>query len=142
MISTMPVQRLLQQYQNLSIASLPQLMELYANDVIFQDPLQVSHGKMALKAHLSKLLSRLNSFQLEPHTPLYCEHQAAIKWRLHITDPKLCNGRGITIDGCSLVQFHQLIENQQDYFDVSSLIYDHLPGVGSVSRWLKQKVCE
>ena len=54
--------------------------------------------------------------------------------------PKLKSGEKIVVSGHSyLVSFEDKVITHRDYFDVGSMLYEHLPLIGYGISWIKKK---
>lgn len=74
---------------------------------------------------------------LETNTPM---QEACLFWTMTYQHSKLNNGQPITVDGMSRLQFQQKIHFHRDYFDAGQMLYQHVPLLGRVINWLKNRV--
>lgn len=135
----MVIEQLKAQYQTLSTDNLAALMALYAPDVEFRDPLHQISGQSQLHHYFEKLLVNTLSCQFDFHHSLIQNQQATLSWTMSFTHRQLNRQRPIYVEGCSWLQFNQLVYFHRDYFDVSALLHDHLPVLGALSKWLKKR---
>lgn len=135
----MIIEQLKAQYQVLSKDNLSSLMALYTPDVDFQDPLHHLSGQDQLRHYFEKLLNNTLSCQFEFHQCIIQNQQATLNWTMSFSHRLLNRQRPIHVEGCSWLRFNQLIYFHRDYFDVSTLLHDQLPLLGSLSKWLKNR---
>ena len=69
--------------------------------------------------------------------------EAAIYWQMHLRHKKINSGNTITVEGHSLLrrQDNRVIYHR-DYFDIGSMIYEHLPVLGWIIRLIKRKASD
>jgi hypothetical protein len=130
-------------YQQLSVDNLHLLATIYHSDVIFIDPLHQVQGFEELERYFQKLYANLLECRFQIKTVIANENQAAVTWQMDYQHPKLNQGNTVTVAGCSHLRaaagkviFHQ------DYLDVGAMLYEQVPVVGQVIRWLKTKATQ
>lgn len=120
------------------------LYELYTQDVVFTDPLHRIEGVYALEAYFRQLYENVTACHFDFHERLMQGRQGYVTWTMHLRHPRLANGRLLTVEGCSQLVFAagapQRVCRHRDYFDVGAMLYEHLPLVGSLVRWTKQRI--
>lgn len=116
--------------------------EIYAPEVHFSDPLHNVHGLQAMKDYFGELYANIQDLRFEFHQ---CESMTAgqglLRWTMTYRHPRLAGGRPVSVDGCSCIFFRdELVYRHIDYFDAGALIYEHVPLLGSIIRWLKRRL--
>ena len=111
--------------------------KLYEPDVVFQDPLRRTEGLVALRNHFQKLNRNLKVARFQFGPTFVQGTEAALAWTMTL---ELRRGprRPIVVPGITHLRFADRITYQQDHFDAGALIYEHIPLLGSVIRWLKR----
>lgn len=127
------------QYAKLDTMNLSNLKELYSPDVIFKDPVHKLRGLVAVEDYMASLCENISEGQFEYLDQLVSDHTAYIKWDMHYRHPRLGNEL-ITVRGVSQIQFDSHIYYHEDSYDMGSLLYDHLPILGTTTRWLKRRL--
>lgn len=114
------------------------LDDLYDPNVRFEDPLHKVEGRAALLEYFNKLNSQLEYADFEFGVPVCSENAAAVPWvmTMALKKPK----QVISIPGISHLTFAERILTQRDYFDVGASLYEKLPIMGPLLRWIKKKV--
>lgn len=122
------------------------LYELYTEDVIFIDPFHRIEGIGALEAHFRKLYENVTACRFSFHHRLAREKHAYVTWTMHLTHPRLAGGRPVTVEGCSQLEFSVQeplrVCRHRDYFDAGAMLYEQVPGLACMVRWLKRRVTQ
>jgi len=115
------------------------LPELYAPDVVFEDPLHRIEGLAALTAYFARLNAKVESAEFVFGTQVVGESEAAIEWVMTIRTRR--PRQTIVVPGVSVLRFAaDRITSQRDYFDVGAMLYERLPLFGWMLRRLKRLV--
>ena len=67
------------------------------------------------------------------------EKTAYVKWVMHFRHPRLGN-RLISVRGVSHLKYGEKIEYHEDFYDMGAMLYEQLPVLGNVTRWLKLRL--
>ncbi|MCE8002982.1 nuclear transport factor 2 family protein [Billgrantia ethanolica] len=120
------------------------LYELYTRDVTFIDPFHRIEGLKALEAHFLKLYENVTECHFAFHDSLRVEQRAYVTWTMQLRHPRLAGGNLIAVEGCSQLTFSpaepQRVCLHRDYFDAGAMLYEQLPAIGGMVRWLKRRV--
>ena len=135
------LQSFAQRFATLDTHNLDLLNDLYSEDVEFRDPLHQINGLPALRAYFAQLYAKVPEchYRFEGTDELEPGH-GYIRWILHFRHPQLAGGQLISLQGCSHLRWHERVHFHQDYFDAGALLYEHVPAMGSVIRWLKGRL--
>jgi SnoaL-like domain len=111
------------------------LADLYATDVVFDDPLHHIEGREALARYFQRLNAGLIEGRFVFGDGLVGPNAAMLPWtmRLHLKRFR----RPIVVPGCSHLRFDSLVTHQRDYLDAGALIYEHVPLLGAIVRRIK-----
>lgn len=118
------------------------LYEVYTDDVIFSDPLHHVEGCAALSRYFAAMYKNVEHCQFVYHTRQRQDRQAFVTWTMTFVHPKLAGGRMIKVEGCSALTFADdgRVARHRDYFDAGAMLYEHIPVMGRVIRWLKHRL--
>lgn len=118
------------------------LYEVYTEDIVFSDPLHKITGREALERYFSNMYENVEECQFHYHTHQLQDNQAFVTWTMAFVHPKLAGGRRIEVEGCSALTFSEdgRVMRHRDYFDAGAMLYEHLPLMGSILRWLKKRL--
>ena len=127
-------------YHEPSAAGLKRLDRLYTQDIEFRDPLHAIHGILAFKGYLKSVYdgpSDIRFTYLDEHCS---EHWASINWIATYRHGALGGGRTLELRGTTQIRFTDRIYYQEDFFDVGAMVYQHLPLLGPVVRYLNRRI--
>ncbi|MGM0543603.1 MAG: nuclear transport factor 2 family protein [Pseudomonadota bacterium] len=118
------------------------LYEVYTEDIEFNDPLHHIEGREALQRYFAAMYANVAHCQFVYHRRQCQGRQAFVTWTMTFAHPRLAGGRSIEVDGCSALTFADdgRVSGHRDYFDAGAMLYEHLPLMGRVIRWLKQRL--
>lgn len=134
------VQHLVNFYSEFSLESVDRLGEVYDRDVVFQDPINVLHGLASLQDYFREMMQGVKSCRFEILSTEILTTQAAIEWRMFYAHPRLNHGLEIVVEGVSLVTGDDRIKRHRDYFDLGSMLYEHVPVIGYAVKRLKRRL--
>lgn len=136
---TPPVVALFKQvFARLGPDSVMPLDRLYAPDVVFEDPLHRLVGRDAVAAYFARLNARVESAEFAFTGEVLGTGTAAMTWTMTVRTRR--PRKVIVVPGVSVLVFDDLVTAQRDYFDVGAMLYEQLPGVGWLLRWVKRQV--
>lgn len=114
------------------------LNEIYAEDIIFTDPIHKIKGIENLKSYFKNLDDNLieGSFHFSDESSH--DNTVYLQWEMNLTlkRPK----KKIQASGISVLTIEQKITKQRDYFDAGELFYENIPVLGGIIRFLKKKI--
>ena len=116
------------------------LPRLYTEDVEFRDPVHTLNGRLALRRYLSRLYANCNSVRFEYTDEHVSEHSASIAWLMRLSHPRLARGREIEVRGLTLIRFSDRIFYQEDFYDLGSMLYRHIPVLGRIIRYINGRL--
>jgi len=120
-------------------ADLSRLREFYSDTVLFKDPIHEIRGLVELEDYFTSLCAELSDCRLEYLDEIVAEDAAYVKWVMHFRHPRLGN-RLISVRGVSHIKFGEKIDYQEDFYDMGAMLYEQLPVLGNVTRWLKLRL--
>lgn len=135
------LQRFAHAFTELDASCLARLDELYSVDIRFQDPLHRIDGLCALRDYFAQLYANVRDVRYDFHAfDEVGPGEGYLRWTLHFRHPRLAGGTPIALQGCSYLRWKDRVYLHQDYFDAGALLYEHLPLLGPVIRWLKRRL--
>ena len=114
------------------------LADLYAAEVVFEDPLHRIVGLDALAAYFARLNARVEFAEFAFGTQVVTAGEAALTWTMTVRTRR--PRQTIVVPGVSVIRFGERVTHQRDYFDVGAMLYERLPVLGWVLRRLKRLV--
>lgn len=133
--------RVIEAYQNLDLTKLDEVATLYTSDVFFEDPTYGVQGKTAVLAHFSNTFKKLQGCSFTFHRTVSDGADIFLAWTMTAKHPKVLKGKVVRVEGASYLKTRNgKIYYHRDYFDMGSLLYEHLPLIGKVIQKIKQRV--
>lgn len=127
-------------YGDLMCADLAALDRIYAGNVEFRDPIHRLNGLPALQDYLAASLANVQECRFEFLDQLCADQVAYIKWNMHFRHPRLAGGERLSVRGMSQLLFTDRIYFHEDSYDMGQMLYEHLPLVGGLTRWLRGRL--
>ncbi len=134
-------QRVKEAYQTLASESVADVESLYTNDVYFEDPSHAIQGKTQLIRYFDKMFRNIEHCSFTFHSTITDGSNVCLTWTMFLNHPKLRRGDTIRIEGASYLKTRNgKIYYHRDYFDMGSMLYEHLPFLGRIILRLKQRL--
>ena len=134
------VARIVALYETLTPAALPQLATIYTDDARFKDPFNEVQGVPAIRAIFEHMYRTLDGPRFIVHERVVQGTQCFLSWDFVFRLKR--GGKLITVRGASHLQLAAdgRIAVHRDYWDVAEELYEKLPLLGALMRWLKRRV--
>lgn len=128
-------------YQKLSTDNLSLLEVIYHKNVTFVDPIHQIQGFDNVSQYFEGLYQNLHSCEFTITDVIAVDGKAAIYWEMTYSHKKLNQGRPVTVLGNSYIkgQDNKVIYHR-DFLDLGEMIYEQLPILGRIIKWIKIKV--
>lgn len=128
-------------YTSLDLATLEALPGVYHSQVTFADPVAVHQGLRAVDSYFRKLLAGCTRCDFRIREQRFDADSGFVNWTMTFANPRLNAGRAIDVDGSSVLRIRDdRIEYQRDYYDMGAMIYEQLPILGSVVRYIRGRM--
>ena len=134
------VARIVDAFEALTPADLPRLGDFYAPDADFKDPFNEVRGVPAIQQVFAHMYVALDAPRFVVLDVIAQGDQCVLTWdfifRFRRFSRALQTVRGashLKLDASGLITLHR------DYWDVAEELYEKLPGVGALMRWLKRQ---
>ena len=120
------------------------LEKVYSDDVFFVDPIDSHQGIDEVKAYFSKLSDQAQSCRFDIHVVAKCEdnHENLdflVNWTMHL-DLK-GSSKTIILPGTTQLKVRDdKICYHKDYYDLGTMVYEHIPVLGWIIRKIKAKL--
>jgi hypothetical protein len=134
------IDRLVVLFESLSPGDLARLGEVYAAEAQFKDPFNEVRGVPAIRAVFEHMYVALDRPRFIVRDIVVQGDQCLLTWDF-LFHLRRFNSELQTVRGASHLKFDAsgLIEVHRDYWDVAEELYEKLPGIGSLMRWLKRR---
>jgi len=115
--------------------------QFYAQDIHFEDPLGEIRGLPAMKAYYRNLYENVISIRFDFSSVVTQGDEQVGVWTMYLKAKNLNGGQEIAVKGTSHVKYKNgRAVYHRDYFDMGEFIYEHIPFVSSVVKFIKQKL--
>lgn len=139
---TAAVHRLAQLYEQLSPEMLPQLAQCYASAARFKDPFNDLQGTAAILRVFEHMFATLEQPRFIVTQRIVQGDQAFLVWEFYfrlrhkrVRDEQFIRGTThLQFDPQGLVALHR------DYWDTAEELYEKLPLLGTLMRWLRRQM--
>jgi limonene-1,2-epoxide hydrolase len=134
------IARIVQAFEQLTPDDLPRLGEIYTADARFKDPFNEVQGVPAIRAVFEHMYATLDGPRFVIHDVVAQDEQCFLTWDF-VFRMRRFNREEQTVRGGSHVKLAPdgRIASHRDYWDVAEELYEKLPVVGSLMRWLKRR---
>ncbi len=132
---------IVQAYEALSPQGLAQLSQIYTEDARFKDPFNEVQGVPAITAIFEHMFRTLEAPRFVVHEAVVQGRQCFLIWDF-IFGLKGKAQPPLVVRGASHLRLAEdgRIEQHRDYWDVAEELYEKLPVLGALMRWLKRRV--
>lgn len=130
-------------YQTLSIDNLDLLESIYAQDITFIDPIHQIQGFDNLRQYFQGLYQNLSCCHFQIDNVISQSNQAAIYWQMTYQHPKLNKGQLVCVYGSSHLKAESgKVIYHRDFLDLGAMLYEQLPLLGKIIRWIKTRAAK
>ena len=136
------VQRLVNYFENLSPQSVDQLASIYAPNARFKDPFNEVHGIAAIQGIFAHMFVALTKPRFVITKQILQGEDCFLTWEFRFAFKTYQPGTEQVILGATHVVFspNGQVCLHRDYWDAAQELYEKLPLVGALIRWLKKRV--
>jgi limonene-1,2-epoxide hydrolase len=114
------------------------LDQLYTEDVRFRDPISTVTGLVDLRRYFERFAELSAGAHFEIGDTIVQPGQAAIFWTMVMVDKDGSEAR--RFQGVSHLKVSDRIYEERDYFDLGDAVYDHVPVVGWLTRFVRSRL--
>jgi len=121
-------------FNRLDAENLELLDSLYAEDVLFRDPLHEIQGLGALRAYFARLYAGVAACHFDFEAQALSGDTAMLTWTMHLRLHRFRRGETLALPGATHLRLDARVRYHRDYFDVGALLYERLPVLGALLR--------
>lgn len=130
-------------FTRFNLSNLDRLESVYADSVLFKDPVHELTGVADMRGYLAGLCAELEFCNFVFHRHIEQGDSAYLRWSMEYAHPKIAGGKPLQIEGASEIEFDgDLVKYQCDYYDMGAMLYEHLPIIGAMIRWLRNRLAQ
>ncbi len=139
-----PPARVIAFFETLSPASLERLDTIYAPQAWFKDPFNEVRGLPAVRQIFSHMYVALEQPRFVVTDCIAQGGQCFLSWNFEFRFRNFDRGSLQTVRGGSHLKFNAdgLIDYHRDYWDAAEELYEKLPLLGGLMRWLKKRASQ
>ena len=125
-------------FVSISPALAADLDRLYTEDVHFRDPISEVRGLPELQRYFTRFAEVSTGARFEITDEVVQPGQAAVFWTMVMVKRDGSDGR--RFQGVSHMKVRDRIYEERDYFDLGEAVYDHVPVVGWLTRFVRSRI--
>lgn len=135
------VERLVQFFEQLQPQDLPRLPEIYAPEARFKDPFNEVQGLPAIEHIFAHMFMALDTPHFIVTERIVQGQQCFLVWDFRFRFKRFDTQSWQTVRGGTHLVFNGqgLVTLHRDYWDAAEELYEKLPVVGGLMRWLKRR---
>lgn len=129
-------------FESLSKATLPQLRNFYAPDAYFKDPFNEVRDVASIEHIFAEMYVSLHEPRFVVHSKVEQGDEACLTWDFNFRIKRYKPDVGRSIRGSSHLKFDEQgrVCYHRDYWDAAEELYEKLPLVGGLMRFLKRRI--
>lgn len=129
-------------YETLSPQSLVDIGALYTPDAHFKDPFNEVQGVAAITRIFEHMFENLHQPRFVVTRRLLDGQEAFLVWEFRFRFKRFDSGTEQLIHGGShlVLAPDGRVSGHRDYWDAAEELYEKLPAIGSLMRWLRRRV--
>jgi steroid Delta-isomerase len=138
---TPSVAKLVHFFETLSPDTLPQLETVYAADAYFKDPFNEVHDTAAIRLIFQHMFTKLQEPHFKVTNQVIQGAQCFLTWEFHFRFHGIAPEKKQIIYGASHLRFAEdgRVTFHRDYWDAAEELYEKIPLLGSLMRWIKKR---
>jgi ketosteroid isomerase-like protein len=135
------VERVVVFFEALVPADLRRLGDIYGADARFKDPFNDVQGLPAIEAAFAHMFRALELPRFVVHEAVAEGDRCFLTWDFLFRFKRISRGVDQSVHGASQLVFGPdgRITVHRDYWDAAEELYEKLPAVGALMRWLKRR---
>jgi SnoaL-like domain len=116
--------------------------KVYAPDAYLNDTLKTIHGSTGIRDYFIKTVQGLDGMTVTFDDMAVSGHNYYFRWTMDTRMKHLAKGQTVRTIGVTLVRFDPQgrVLIHQDFWDSAQGVWDHVPVLGSVIRWIQSKI--
>jgi steroid delta-isomerase len=133
------IKEIIKRFEGLSLDTVDHLIDLYSTDALFKDPFNEVTGQHDIKKIFVHMFEQVDQPKFIVLNEISNSNQACLTWEFRFRFKNEAHQQ--VIRGCSWLTIRQsLITEHRDYWDTAEELYEKIPLLGSLMRFLKKKL--
>jgi ketosteroid isomerase-like protein len=138
------LQRVVHFFEHLQLCDVSNIAQIYTSDAQFKDPFNEVQGVPAIERIFTHMFEALDAPRFVITHQVLQDTQCFVTWDFFFSVPRIDNGAIQTIRGATHFVLREetgmwRVALHRDYWDAAEELYEKLPLVGSLMRWLKKR---
>ncbi|MEK9803950.1 MAG: nuclear transport factor 2 family protein [Curvibacter sp.] len=135
------VERIVVFFETLTPESVQRFSQFYTEDAYFKDPFNEVRGIAPIQRIFSHMYTALHEPRFVVTGRIVEGEQVFLSWDFHFRFRNFKSGQAQVIRGASHLRLAAdgRIRSHRDYWDAAEELYEKLPMVGGLMRWLKRR---
>ena len=138
------MQRVVHFFEHLQPTDVTRMADIYTSDAQFKDPFNEVQGVPAIARVFAHMFESLDAPRFVITTHVQQGAQCFVTWDFLFAVPRIDGGQLQTIRGATHFVLREeagvwRVAVHRDYWDAAEELYEKLPVVGSLMRWLKKR---
>jgi hypothetical protein len=135
------LQRLVRFVEGITLQDTARMAEVYTEDAWFKDPFNEVRGIGPITQIFAHMFSQVDAPRFVVHETLAQGPSAMLTWDFEFGFRRPLRSGPQRIRGCSHVRFASdgRVCFHRDYWDVAEELYEKLPGIGGLMRWMRRR---
>lgn len=131
--------RVVEFFEQLSPADLPRIADLYSAGARFKDPFHDVQGVAAIQAVFQHMFGALDTPRFVVHDIVAQADQCFLTWEFLFRFRRFATRVDQSVRGSTHLRFAAdgRIALHRDYWDAAEELYEKLPAIGALMRWLR-----
>ena len=137
----MIVENFKETFQEMNAENVGIIQKIYDEKITFEDPFHRVIGYENLETYFKRLYINVESINFEFHEEVANHDAVFLTWTMRLVHPKLNGGKEISVNGASHLKIRgDKIVYHKDYFDGGAMLYEQVPIIGGLVRWIKKNL--
>ena len=138
------LQRVVHFFEHLQPSDVAQIAQLYTADAQFKDPFNEVQGIAAIEHIFTHMFEALDAPRFVITQQVHNGEQCFVTWDFFFSVPRIDKGATQIIRGATHFVLREesgvwRVAVHRDYWDAAEELYEKLPVVGGLMRWLKKR---
>jgi steroid delta-isomerase len=134
------IARIVELFESLAPADVPRLAEVYTPEAFFKDPFNEVRGVAAIRRIFEHMFEALEAPRFVVRDVIVQGDQCFLTWDFRFRMKRFNRDEQCIRGGSHLLLVDDgRIASHRDYWDAAEELYEKLPLIGAVMRWLKRR---
>ncbi|HEX4857254.1 MAG TPA: nuclear transport factor 2 family protein [Limnobacter sp.] len=136
-----PLRRLIDFFEHITAETVADMPRYYAPDAFFKDPFNEVNRVEDIARIFSEMFHQVNKPRFVVHTAFESGAQVFLAWDFLFEMQRFKAGQVQCIRGSSHLVLNEngLVQSHRDYWDTAEELYEKIPVLGGLMRWLKKQ---